>query len=97
MSRARTYEHRTLLDRIGTGNRNAIYISNDRTDLREIIADANRHGDCIINVRGGYYRPRKDVPEEAAELQRYLNREFHRAKEIMDKADAMREAFYGRY
>ena len=87
-------EAEMLFDRIKTGRANALKVPNRYTDFRELVAAANRTGDCIINNGEGYYRP---GPEDEDELRHYLYREKHRADAIMDKVDAMREAYYGRY
>lgn len=83
-----------LFKMIGIGRENALKVDNRFTDFRGMVAEANKNGDCIINTGEGYYRP---GPEDEDELNHYLYRELHRAKEITDKVDAMREAYYGRY
>lgn len=83
-----------LFDLIKTGRENALIVPNSFTDFRKLVAEANKKGDCIINTGEGYYRP---GPDEEDELKLYLYRELHRANEITDKVDAMREAYYGRY
>lgn len=83
-----------LFDSIQTGRRNAIKVHNSFYEFRKLVAEANKSGDCIINIGDGYYRAGEDDEEE---LKHYLYRELHRAKEITDKVDAMREAYYGRY
>lgn len=86
-----------LFARIGTGKAHAVKRPRDRyTDraFRKLIEEANKSGDCIINVGEGYFRPGEDDEQD---LMHYLNAELRRAKEINDKADAMREAYYGRY
>ena len=83
-----------LFDKIGTGRKNAIKVHNSFYEFRKLVADANKNGDCIINTGYGYYRPSAD---DEAEVNHYLNRELHRAHEILDKVDAMREAYFGRY
>lgn len=86
-----------LFEMIGTGPGRAVRRPKDpRTDraLRRLIAEANKKGDCIINVGGGYYRAGED--DEPA-VRRYLLANYHRAKEINETTDAMREAYYGRY
>ena len=40
--------------------------------LRKNIEDANRNGDCIINVGAGYYRPIPGDPVDEKELNEYL-------------------------
>lgn len=83
-----------LFDMIRTGRKNALKVPNNFTAFRTLVADANKNGDCIINNGEGYYRP---GPDDEDELKHYLYRELHRADEITDKVDAMREAYYGRY
>lgn len=83
-----------LFDRIRTGKENAMRVPNNFTAFRALVAEANKSGDCIINTGNGYYRP---GPDDEDELKHYLFRELHRADEITDKVDAMREAYYGRY
>lgn len=83
-----------LFDLIKTGRENALKVHNSLYDFRKLVAEANKNGDCIINTGDGYYRP---GPDDEDELKHYLFRELHRAKEITDKVDAMREAYYGRY
>ena len=63
--------------------------------FRELIAAANKNGDCIINDGAGYYRPRRgnDIDEHCYE--QYKAKELARAKDIIDKIKAMDEAFYG--
>lgn len=83
-----------LFDKIKTGRENALIVPNNFTDFRTMVAEANKKGDCIINNGQGYFRP---GPDDEEELKHYLFRELHRANEITDKVDAMREAYYGRY
>ena len=44
--------------------------------LRKNIEDANRNGDCIINVGAGYYRPIPGDPVDEKELNEYLAQEY---------------------
>ena len=83
-----------LFNMIQTGRANALKVPNNFTNFRSLVAEANKKGDCIINNGEGYYRP---GPDDEDELRHYLYRELHRADEITDKVDAMREAYYGRY
>ena len=83
-----------LFDSIQTGKENALRVHNSFSEFRKLVAEANKNGDCIINTGQGYYRP---GPDDEDELKHYLYRELHRADEITDKVDAMREAYYGRY
>lgn len=87
-------EAEVLFEAIGLGKENVLKVSNGNYQFRKLVAEANMSGDCIINIRGGYYRP---GPDDEDELKHYLYRELHRAKMIDDKVQAMREAFYGRY
>ena len=89
-----------LFDSIKTGRDHAIARPRDANidrAFRILVAEANKNGDCIINVGNGYYRPTKGDPLEESELNHYLNADLHRADEIMTRVDSMREAFYGRY
>lgn len=60
--------------------------------FRQLIQHANNNGDCIINLGGGYYRP-----NDLVELSEYLLKEQARAREILNKCIAMRQAFNRRY
>ena len=84
-----------LFDRIRTGRENALKTDrrSDR-EFRRLVAKANKEGDCIINNGYGYFRP---GPDDAEEVDHYIWAELHRADEIRDKADAIRESYYGRY
>lgn len=62
--------------------------------FRQLIAEANLNGDCIINLGEGYYRPGKD---DFVDLAEYLLKEQARATEIMSKCVAMRQAYNRRY
>lgn len=42
-------EAKTLFDRIKTGRVHALKVPNSNTNFRELVAEANRNGDCIIN------------------------------------------------
>jgi hypothetical protein len=83
-----------LFDSIQTGKENALKVHNSFYDFRKLVAEANKNGDCIINTGCGYYRP---GPDDEEELKHYLYREIHRATEITNKVDAMRETYYGKY
>ena len=61
--------------------------------LRKNIEEANRNGDCIINVGAGYYRPIPGDPVDEKELNEYLAQELHRARAIQSKRLAMKLAF----
>ena len=62
--------------------------------FRRLIQEANNKGDCIINNGEGYYRPGKD---DMVELAEYLLKEQARAREIINKTIAMRQAYNRRY
>ena len=61
--------------------------------FRELVEDANRNGDCIINVGRGYYRPRPEDAVDEKELKEYLAKELSRARKIQTKRLAMKIAF----
>ncbi|WP_342756773.1 hypothetical protein [Kineothrix sedimenti] len=69
--------------------------SNTYTDriLRTMIEDANKKGDCIINVGHGIYRPVPGDPVDEAELKRYLASELSRARKVLHKRMCMNNAF----
>ena len=81
-----------LFDMIGKYDRPIKRPKNPSVDraFRQLIADANMNGDCIINIGEGYYRPGKDDNVELAE---YLLKEQARAREILSKCTAMRQAY----
>lgn len=86
----------SLFLRIGTGADNAVSRpSNDYTDriLRRMIEDSNNRGDCIISGKNGYYRPRKNVPEENLEFNKYERQELKRARSILHKRKNMKKAY----
>ena len=84
-----------LFDRIGTGKKNAVRVSNrDNREFRRLVSQANKNGDVIINNGDGYYRA---GPDDKDEVNHYVRSELHRAQEIEDKAYAMKDAYYGRY
>lgn len=59
--------------------------------VREYIAQANKSGFAVIIADpavGGYYIP--DLPKDKKYLDIYLRQEAHRAREILDKVNAMR-------
>lgn len=61
--------------------------------LRNLIEDANKKGDCIINVGHGIYRPVPGDPVDEAELNKYLASELSRARKINYKRFCMVKAF----
>ena len=90
-------EAERLFDKICTGAAYALKRPKDaRVDrrLRQLIAEANKSGDCIINDGSGYFRPGEDDDFEA-EL--YFASERSRAKEILRKVRRMEEVFNRRY
>ena len=89
-------EAERLFGRIGIGAQNAVKRpANSYTDraLRAMIEDANVKGDYIISGKTGYYRPRKSVPEEDYEFNRYERQELRRARTILYKRKSMKEAY----
>lgn len=96
-----TFEQKSEAERlfslIGEGIGHAIARPKDpKTDrrLRQLIADANTRGDCIINVGFGYFRPGDD---DSYEFELYIAGERSRAKEILRKCRRMEEAYDRRY
>ena len=81
-----------LFDMIGKYDKPIKRPKNPSVDriFRQLIADANNNGDCIINNGEGYYRPGKDDFVQVAD---YLLREQAKATEIIDKCIAMRQAY----
>lgn len=65
--------------------------------FREMISEANKNGDCIINDGAGYYRPVKGDGFDEHCYNIYKAKELARARDIIDKIEAMDKAFYGRY
>lgn len=61
--------------------------------LRRSIEFANNQGDCVINVGEGYYRPVPGDMVDEKELNEYLAKELHRARAILAKRLAMKNAF----
>lgn len=84
-------DNETLFSMIPDGAINAMYVSNENTQFRKMVADANKSGDCIINIHGGYYRPIPGVDDEA--VKHYFARELHRAREILYKRKIMKESY----
>lgn len=86
-----------LFDMIGTGAYRAVSRPRDaRVDrrLRQLIAEANMNGDCIINDGTGYFRPGLDDDIAAEE---YFAKERHRAKRILAKVSRMEKVYDRRY
>lgn len=85
-----------LFNQISTGHKRALpRPSNSATDrmLRRMVEDANMHGDCIINVGHGYYRPDPADDVDAFELNQYCAKELKRARTIQLKRLSMRQTF----
>lgn len=89
-----TDEAQVLFSLIPDGSAEPLYVPNGNTMFRKLVAEANRAGDCIINIEGGYYRP---IPtEDDAEVQHYFARELHRARAILYKREQMKKAYEAR-
>ncbi len=87
-------EAQSLFEKIPDGSRHPLVVDNSNTFFRKLVADANKNGDCIININSGYYRP---IPgEDDAEMNHYLARELHRARAILYKRKKMKEAYMER-
>lgn len=59
--------------------------------MREVIAEINKRGEAVVIADaslGGYYIP--DLPRDRKYLDIYLRQEAHRAREILDKVNAMK-------
>ena len=85
-----------LLDKIPYGHEHPLQRPADRYKdraLRKQIEEANRNGDCIINVNGGYYRAVPGDEIDEAEFNKYLAKELHRARAILSKRLAMKATF----
>lgn len=81
---------------IRTGNRNAVKRPmNDTVDrpFREMVEDANNHGDCIVNVGFGYFRPDPKDPVDEKYLNEYLAKELSRARKILLKRMKMKKSY----
>lgn len=94
---AQKSEAEILFEQIGTGAAYALRRPKGRKldrELRCLISEANKNGDCIINTGFGYFRP---GPDDEEDLKHYLCSELRRAEVIEDKVQSMREAYYGRY
>ena len=64
-------------------------------ELRGLIAERNKSGDYIINDGAGYYRPRRGDGFDEHCFDIYTRKELSRAYDIIDKVNAMRNAYYG--
>ena len=91
MNNERITEDQELFKKIPFGSRNKMYVPNNHSYFRYLVADANKSGDCIINIRGGYFRPIPGVDDK--EVEHYFARELHRAREILFKRKRMKQAF----
>ena len=90
-------EAERLFDKIGTGACYAVRRPKDaRVDrqLRRLIAEANKSGDCIINDGSGYFRPGED---DDVAFEAYCAAERHRGWDIIHKVNRMEEVFERRY
>lgn len=86
-----------LFEMIGEGFGHAVSRPKDPAvdrRLRQLVAEANQAGDCIINMGFGYYRPGDD---DCVEFEEYVAKERHRAREILRKVRKMEEAYDRRY
>ena len=82
-----------IFAKIGTGHANAIRGVTQTKGLRKIIQNANKTGDCIINVGNGYYRPDPTDPTDCAEMEHYIASELHRAREILYKREKLKDTW----
>lgn len=90
-------EAERLFDKIGTGVAYALKRPKDAIvdrQLRRLIADANKNGDCIINDGSGYFRPGED---DDVAFEAYCAAERHRGWDIIHKVNRMEEVFERRY
>lgn len=96
-----TSEQKTQADKlfslIGEGIGHAVSRPKDpKVDrrLRQLVAEANKTGDCIINMGFGYYRPGDD---DCVEFEEYIAQERSRAREILRKCRSMEQTYDRRY
>lgn len=61
--------------------------------LRSKIENANRNGDCIINVGHGYYRPDPNDKIDELEFNEYMAKELSRARKVQSKRLSMKMTF----
>lgn len=90
-------EAERLFDKIGTGAYYAVRRPKDAKvdrQLRRLISDANKNGDCIINDGSGYFRPGED---DDVAFEAYCAAERHRGWEIIHKVNRMEDVFEERY
>lgn len=91
----------TIFDRItsGAGNavgRPAVIDKNNSTidrALRELVEQANRNGDCIINAGDGYFRPIPGNTIDEYYFHEYLVKEKSRVKELEKKISTMETTY----
>lgn len=94
MNNAEIISGRQLFKMIPTGSENILYVPNDDSYFRKLVQNANNNGDCIINIRNGYFRPSKSETD-ARMVDAYIAREMHRAISIIKKCKAMRLSYMG--
>ena len=84
-------------DQIGKHSRPVKRPASQRVDraFRRRVEEANLHGDCIINIGEGYFRPSPDDDEGLFAYGLYRARELKKAKAIIEKISAMDKAFIG--
>ena len=90
-------EAERLFDKIGTGAAYALKRPKEpKVDrrLRQLIAEANLSGDCIINDGSGYFRPGED---DDIAFETYIAAERSRAREILRKTSRMQQVYDRRY
>lgn len=90
-------EAERLFDKIGTGAAYALKRPKEpKVDrrLRQLIAEANTNGDCIINDGSGYFRPGDD---DDIAFETYIAAERSRAREILRKTSRMQQVYDRRY
>lgn len=86
-----------LFDMIGKYDKPIRRPKNPSVDrkFRILISEANKKGDCIINDGAGYYRPKSGDGFDEHCYEIYRRKELARAKDIIEKIEAMDRAFYG--
>lgn len=91
----------TIFDRITSGSGNAvgrpavIDKNNSTIDraLRELVEQANRNGDCIINTGNGYFRPLPLNTLDEYYFHEYLGKEKSWMKELEKKISTMETTY----
>ena len=84
------------IENIPFGHDNAVQRPANPIDdriLRSKIENANRNGDCIINVGHGYYRPDPNDKTDESEFNEYMSKELSRARKIQSKRLHMKMTF----